>query len=40
MHDRQKNFEDNLKATTLKSKPFNAKINQESLTMATAYKEK
>jgi hypothetical protein len=36
MHEKQKTFEDNLKEMEMKRKPFNAKINQMSMTNANA----
>ena len=38
MHDKQRLFEENLKETSKKRQPFNAKINEHSLALATAHK--
>ena len=40
MHEQQKVFEDEQKVNNLKRKPFNAKINKESLDNATRVKER
>lgn len=40
MHEKQKNFEDNLKETEKKRNPFNAKINQMSMANANASRQR
>lgn len=40
MHEKTKQFKEQLKEHELKRKPFNAKINEQSLANATAYKNR
>ena len=40
MHEQTKQFKEQLRENELKRKPFNAKINEQSLANATAYKNR
>ena len=40
MHEKTKQFKEQLREHELKRKPFNAKINEQSLANATAYKNR